>query len=137
METGPLACEFPSCLLHTCLLCPQPRTQLSQPRATYPHMNGSAAFPPWALWWRKHLSLLAPREDVDPFLESTPVSVTHSCSFGKLLISKRSLEEVVGTNGRLLRSLNTWWHLECLLKAGHCRVLGSCVLLFSWLGQSI
>lgn len=43
-EAGLLAFEFPPCL-DTCLLCPQPRTQLSQPRVTYPHMNGSAAFP--------------------------------------------------------------------------------------------
>lgn len=44
-EVGTLASVFPPCLLHTCLLCPQPRTQLSQSRVTYPHMSGSAAFP--------------------------------------------------------------------------------------------
>lgn len=43
VEAGALASVSPLCLLHTCLLCPQPRTQLSQCKATYPH--GSAAFP--------------------------------------------------------------------------------------------
>lgn len=38
-------------------------------------------FPPWSLWWLKHLSLLAPKEDVNPFPESTPVSATRSHSF--------------------------------------------------------
>lgn len=37
VEAGALASVFPPCLLHTCLLCPQPRTQLSQSKTTYPH----------------------------------------------------------------------------------------------------
>lgn len=63
---------------------------------------GQLHFPPGSFWWLEHLSLLAPKEAVTPFLESTPVSVTHRHGFEKLLISQRSLEEAVGTNGMFL-----------------------------------
>lgn len=51
---------------------------------------------------------VVPKEDVNPFLEPTPLSVTHSHGLEKPLISRRWLEEAVGTNVRFLpNSLNT------------------------------
>lgn len=104
-----LAFEPPPCP-HTCLLCPSPRTQLSQPRVTYPHMSGSAAFPTLVNLVAQASVTVGSKGRCESIPGVHPsVCHTQPTAFGKLLICKRSLEEVVGTKGGALYSWNTRW----------------------------
>lgn len=113
VEAGTLACESPPCLLHTCLLCSQPRTQLSQPRATYPRMNGSAAFPTLVTLVARAFATGGSKRRCESIPGVHPIVCHTQPWFGETAYFQEVaggslLEEAVGTNVRFLpNSLNT------------------------------